>query len=123
MTTDTIDLKSRLSQFTGTTTYFYHPLYPWMRYTDGMKFFCENAGNGAYWFLDIMGTELKKHAAKHRRLNIHMSVGGGGEGRIEATPEGRVRPIWTKFIPWTDCPSDFYEFRLTHGVLYLPSED
>ena len=50
----TKDLASELSQFIGTTRYYKPSIFSSMRITDGVKYFIDNAGNGAYWFTDIV---------------------------------------------------------------------
>jgi len=120
-TTDERRLESKLSDFIGTTNYYYHPLYPWMKYTDGVKFFCENAGNGAYWFLDLIGTELKKHANnKHVFLTVTLLVYEDGTAHIFCR-DGDNR-LWSRRIDSTDCPSGQYNFYLQSNVFFLKSE-
>jgi len=120
-TTDNRSLALRMSDFIGTTKYMYHPLYAWMKYTDGVKFFCENAGNGAYWFLDIIGTELRKHAKdKPVFLSIVLIVYADGQAFI-AVKNGE-KSVWSKGIESTDCPAGRYDFYLQNNVFFLKSE-
>lgn len=44
-------LSADLKMFTGTEQWFRHPLSSNFLYTDGVKFFAEHCGGGAYWFL------------------------------------------------------------------------
>ena len=48
--------KAELGQFTGTEHYYCNPLYQAMNYTDGVKYLAATVG--AYWLLDIIGTEF-----------------------------------------------------------------
>lgn len=41
-----------LTQFTGTTQYFKHPLFPKQRYTDGVRYLAINAE--CYWLLEFI---------------------------------------------------------------------
>jgi hypothetical protein len=41
-----------LGQFTGTTTWWKHPLYPNFQFTDGIRHVAETAQ--AYWLLDVI---------------------------------------------------------------------
>lgn len=55
-----IDFRLSLSEFWGTACYYYNPLCKNLYYTEGVKFFLNNAGKGAYWFLSIVATEIIK---------------------------------------------------------------
>jgi hypothetical protein len=104
-----------LSGFTGTTQYFRHA-FGRMVFTDGVRYFAEAAG--AFWFLDIVATELIRlgEAFVHIRLTV-------AEGQATAAADdGNDRPLWKKGIPFTDCPPGEYRFYLIDRVLLLPSE-
>ena len=49
---------SLLSSFTGIEQYFYNPLFKKINYTEGVRYFMQNAGGGAYWFLTLVATEI-----------------------------------------------------------------
>lgn len=56
--TDANELKSALCAYYGTENYYKHSLMgSRFLYTDGVRFFAQNAGGGAYWFLDILATQ------------------------------------------------------------------
>ena len=117
-TTETF--KDSLAQFYGTENYYVNPLYRWMKYTDGVKFFAENAGNGAYWLLDILGTELHALSKNEEFMNIELHVTGNNAKLI--ADDGNDRRIYQKRIDYTDCPEGNYRFYLTNEVLMLASE-
>ena len=121
MTTDTIDFQSSLAQFIGTTQYYFNPLYPWLKYTDGVQYFAENAGGGAYWFLDIVGTELHQYARRLKFLTVDLTVNQGQTAKIVVT-DGNDHELFEKLIEWTDCPAGTWRFFLQQGVLMLTSE-
>lgn len=116
----TQSFKNSLAQFYGTEQYYFNPLYKWMRYTDGVKYFAENAGNGAYWLLDIIGTELHQLTKTHDFINIEFNV-TANSGKISAD-DGNDHRIYQKRIDYTDCPEGNYRFYLTDNVLMLDSE-
>lgn len=116
---DATELQNALNNFTGTEEWHYNPLYKWMVYTDGVKFFAENAGNGAYWLLDILGTELRELAKKEDFLHIALFVGSTAAITVD---DGNHNILWSKGLDWTDCPKGKWEFYLTNEVLLLPSE-
>jgi hypothetical protein len=107
-------------QFTATEMWHRHVLNPKMLYTDGVQYFAENAGNGAYWLLDIMATELMDLHKKEPFLHIQMLVGGSA-ARIIAD-DGNGNEVWRREIEFTDCPEGVWRFYLTDNVLLLPSE-
>lgn len=114
------ELRSSLTQFYGTEQYYFNPLYRWMKYTDGVKFFAENAANGAYWLLDIIGTELKALTKKEDFLNIVFNS-ANNQGVI-TVDDGNDNILYTRNIEYTDCPEGEWKFYLTGDVLMLPTE-
>jgi hypothetical protein len=117
---DTLELQSALAHFVGSENYHFSRLYRWMQYTDGVKFFFENAGNGAYWLCDIIGTELKDMALKLGFLAITLSV-TNGKGVLLVT-DGDYEELYRKHFSFTDCPDGDWKFFTVGGVLMLASE-
>ena len=115
---NTIDLESQLGQFIGTENYYVNPLYPWMRYTDGVQFFANKAGT--YWFLDILGTELMSKVRRNPFMSITLEV-KDGVANILVT-DGNDNNIWSRKEIYTDCPAGDWRFFLTDRVLMLTSE-
>ena len=118
--TQTQDLAAELLQFTGTEHWWGHPLRRTMTFTDGVKHFMERAE--AYWFGDIVATELMdlQQQDSEEFLHITMTV-KAGSALINVT-DGNDRHLWEKRIDWTDCPEGEWVFYLIDGVLLLPSE-
>lgn len=114
------ELEVGLGDFYGTDEWYRHALNRQMLYTDGVKFFAENAGGGAYWFLDIVATELFRHQVDQPFQHIRMTV-GAAKARITAD-DGNGNYFWEKLIDYTDCPDGEWRFYLTDNVLLLPSE-
>ena len=114
--------KLDLSQFYGTENYYRtNPIFAKdMVHTDGVQYFADNAGNGAYWFLDIIATEIYPLTKKEPFLAINMLV-EDGQAKI-AVEDGDLGLLFSKHIEHTDCPSGLYEFFLTNNVLMLTSE-
>jgi hypothetical protein len=107
-----------LSNFTGTENWYRHNLMHDTVYTDGVKYFAEKAG--AYWFLDIVDTELFPLQKKEGFLSITMTV-ANEQASIVAT-DGNLTTLWNKEISFTDCPDGEYRFYFTDNVLLLTSE-
>ena len=114
------ELSAGLNHFWGTDVWHRHPLYRKMLFTDGVEFFAKNAGNGAFWFLDIVGTELHPQLAKYGFINI-MLRSTGRTATITAD-DGNDNVFWTREIEWTDCPAGDWQFFLENDVLCLPLE-
>lgn len=113
-------LEQDLNQFTGTDQWYRHGLVPKMLYTDGVRYFAENAGGGAYWFLDIVATELFQLQSKVGFVVITADV---AESKAQLyADDGNDNVIWQREIEYTDMPTGKWKFYLTDNVLLLPSE-
>lgn len=117
---NTSELERALAQCYGTEEYFFNPLYSWLKYSDGAQCFALNAGNGAYWFLDIVGTELKSLSKQQSFICIKMTVTNTSAQII--ADDGNDNLLWSKDINYTDCPEGTWKFYLVDSVLMLPSE-
>jgi hypothetical protein len=109
-----------LHQFTGTETWYRHVLNREMLYTEGVQYFAENAGNGAYWFLDIVATEFFGLLRKEPFMLIELRVVGGSA--VIVAEDGNGNEVYRRDIDYTDCPPGVWKFYLTDNVLLLPSE-
>ena len=113
-------LKRELAQFFGTEKWYRHPLRQAMLYTDGVQCFAEKAG--AYWFLDIVATEIFSLLEKEEFMVVTLDSAETGTAVIRVT-DGNNHALMEKDIPWTDCPAGQWEFYLTNNVLLLPGEN
>lgn len=109
---------SDLKQFIGTEHWYRHPLVRAVLYTDGVKFFAEKAG--AYWFLDILATEVYPLLKKEPFLLIRLIV-QGHKAQI-LVDDGNDNQLWERDIEFTDCPEGEWWFYFTDNVILLPSE-
>ncbi|PPC99614.1 MAG: hypothetical protein CTY35_03495 [Methylotenera sp.] len=110
-------LQEDLKQFTGTE--HWHPFWlGTMHYTDGVKHFANTAG--AYWFLDIVGTEVAELQADNPFISVELTV-KDMKANIKAT-DGNGNTLWTRYIEFTDCPDGVYSFYLIDKVFLLTSE-
>ena len=113
-------LSADLKMFTGTEQWFRHPLSSNFLYTDGVKFFAEHCGGGAYWFLDILATELADLQETENFMSITLDV-VDSSAKITAD-DGNGNVLWTRNIDFTDAEKGTWKFFLTNNVLLLPSE-
>ena len=116
---DSTQLKHNMAQFTGTEHYYRHVLSR-MKYTDGVQFFAEHAGGGAYWFLDIVGTELMEIHKSQPFISITLST-KDNKADIIAT-DGNDTPLYKRHIKFTDCPEGEWKFYLIDGIMLLTRE-
>lgn len=110
------ELKANLEQFYGTENYFTNPLVKY-KYTDGVKYFAENAG--AYWLLqEINGLYVKLGSPSF--LNIVVKSNKKKADII--VDDGNDKVLTKKHIGFTDLPEGEWQFFLTDNVLMIPSE-
>ena len=108
-----------LSHFTGTEAYHRTFMFnPHLVHTDGVQYFADEAG--AYWFLDIVATEIYPLLKQHPFLSIKF-VSKDGRGAI-SIEDGDCKTIKVRRVEHTDCPEGEYKFFLTDNVLMLTSE-
>lgn len=120
-------LLDELSQFTGTEQYYKHWLNKRMVITDGVRHFVTNAGGGAYWFIDILATEVFPKHKLSRFLSVVMTV-KDNHAKIKVT-NGNESPkdvLFKKEVEYTDCPEGEWKFFMIldddMSVVLLPSE-
>lgn len=109
---------SDLSAFTGTEQWYRHNLNRAMLYTDGVQYFAEQAG--AYWFLDIVATELMPLLQREPFMLVVLHSHDGKA--LLFADDGDGRKLWQRDIEYTDCPEGVWKFYLTDNVLMVPSE-
>ena len=130
-------LRSQLSNHIGSQTLYSVPYDTAFCYTEGAKDFFENAGNGAYWLLDILVSEramLEAVAADGFGI-VRLKVSGSkavltvDNGHDGSDGDERVCYL-NQAIEFTDCPEGEWRFYLELGDLngwaylhcLLPSE-
>ncbi|MGZ8220367.1 MAG: DUF6876 family protein [Methylobacter sp.] len=112
------NLQIELAQFTGTENYYYLPGLESMLYTDGVKYFAEQAG--AYWFLAIVATEVMAFHEQEEFIKIELNVQGSAATLTANDGNGNI--FYTRAIEFTDAPEGVWKFYLIENILLLPSE-
>ena len=108
-----------LNQFTGTENYHRSCMFvPKMVHTDGVEYFCREAS--AYWFLDIVATEVFPLLKDEPFISLVLQVKNGSANIFICN--GNEETLETRTISFTDCPEGEYSFFLTDNVLMLTSE-
>jgi hypothetical protein len=113
-------LSADLKMFTGTEQWFRHPLSSNFLYTDGVKFFAEHCGGGAYWFLDILATELADLQETEDFMSITLIVVDSSAKILVDDGNGNI--LHTREVDYTDAEEGAWKFFFTNNVLLLPSE-
>lgn len=112
---------SDMRQFTGSAVLYHHPLYKVPQYTEGIRYFLQNAGNGAYWLLDLIATEPAIAKQAREFASIKLSVKHNA-ARLWVDDGNLGKPVYERTIEYTDCPEGQYSFYWTDNVLMLASE-
>ncbi len=110
-----------LQQFTGTETWYRHPLNKKVLYTEGARHVAE--AGGAYWLLDEIACaqlDLPTVAAEEFQ---HWCLTVNADRTATLTCEnGDCDVVYSKPIEFTDFPLDEISLYFTNGVILLPSE-
>ena len=123
---DANELRNELSQFICTDHYFYNPINHNIQYTDGAKFFFENAGGGAYRLLDILLTqpEILNPLKTEHFLVVQLAVTDDMRAVLTvANDTGSDATVYyRREFEFTDCPTGEWWLYMIDGVILLPSE-
>lgn len=105
------NLQLNLCNFSGTTQYYFIAPYKKLLYTDGIKYFMDNAGNGATWFYMIIATEILPKL-KDDLFFIELKVKDDNSAKIKVFRDKGEPFLFKKDIEYTDCPPSEtpYEF-------------
>ena len=113
------ELLTALKQFTGTTQWYYHPLFKAFRYTDGVRFLAKNAG--AYWLLEFILSHQTNSKIKGQEYQTWKLV-KKGNGCTITVDDGNGKIIKTFALSYTSFPLENFTIWFVNGVLLLPSE-
>ena len=108
-----------LVQFTGTETWWRHPLKRDILYTDGAKYVAD-AGE-AYWLLDVIASGQLVSRVKCEEFQVWILKVKDNSGVVTAE-DGNGKVIYRQELEFTDFPLPEIKFYFTDGVLMLPSE-
>ena len=111
-------LQADLTAFIGTETWHRHPINRSTLLTDGVVYFADQAG--AWWFLDIVATEVMRSHRMKPFLVIDLDV-ASDKADIRVS-DGDDNQIYRRHIHFTDAPNGLWRFYLTDNVVLLPSE-
>lgn len=103
--TDGQELLHGMRQYHGGDTLLFNAMNPKVNYTEGVRFFMQNAGGGAYWLLTILLTqpEILKAQKEHGIVFVRLKV-AGNVALLMVNIDSGEPPLYQRFIDFTDCP-------------------
>ena len=115
-------LINELSQFTGSETFYYHPLFRKFVYTEGVRHLVENAG--AYWLLEnfIFPKQAVREIAQEEFQVWTIKVNQQECSAVINLEDGDTNEVCRFLIPFTDFPLDKFTLWFIGGTLLLPNE-
>lgn len=113
--------ESDLRQFTGTETWFRHPLNRKILYTEGIQYVAEQGG--AYWLLDEIAL-IQPHDPKVAAevFQVWKLTVRADRTATLACDDGNGNIVFTKELEYTDFPLDEIKVYFTDNTILLPSE-
>lgn len=120
---DPAELRRTLASYIGSESLYRHPFNRTCAYTEGVAAFAQEAGGGAFWFLDILMTEPEILKGQREKGIVFISLNVvGSKATITVRGDSDQPSIFTREIDWTDCPEGEWKFYFGDNVLMLPSE-
>ena len=120
--------KELRSYCNGVNQFLYNPLFKTIQYSDGVKYFMENAGQGAYWFLTLVATEIKPTIPSDDFYFIELKVNEDESAVITCQRDKGEPVLYKKELKYTDCPYSeepykfYFDYYPEQQTLILPSE-
>lgn len=112
---------SDLRQFTGSESFYRHPLVRRIVYSEGARHVA--SAGGAYWLLDeIAFRQCDTPAVQAQEFQVWTLTVRPDRSATLTCDNGNRRAVFSQEIPWTDFPLDRIELWFTNSTIYLPSE-
>jgi hypothetical protein len=109
-----------LSQFTGTETWWRHPINRKVTFTDGVKYVADEAG--AYWLIDeIALCQPYEKAVAAEAFQVWKLKVKDSAATLDCE-DGNGKVVYSKKIEFTDFPEPGIQLFFTDNVILLPSE-
>ncbi|KAB2907036.1 MAG: hypothetical protein F9K26_12665 [Ignavibacteriaceae bacterium] len=113
--------KADLMQFTGTETWYRHPLVKTVLYTEGAQYVAE--AGGAYWLLDEIAFAQKSvKAVAAEEFQFWKLTVKPDQTATLICEDGNGSEVYAKALTYTDFPLSEIAFYFTNNVILLPSE-
>ena len=112
-------LLANLAQFTGTQTYYKHPLFSKFRYTDGVRYLVINAE--CYWLLEFIFGHQSNAKIRKTPFQVWKLVKNGDKATI-TIEDGNDNVVKTFRLNFTSFPLESYTLWMIEGILLLKNE-
>lgn len=110
-----------LAQFTGTETWYRHPLVRTVLYTEGAQYVAETGG--AYWLLDEIAFAQKSvQAVAAEDFQFWKLTVNTDRTASLICEDGNGHAVYSKALTYTDFPLPEIAFYFTNDVILLPGE-
>lgn len=115
-------LEQELEFFTGTENHYYNPIFPGVRYTDGVRHLALRAG--AAWLIDAISSHIPDaNALIGDSFQVWtLTVGEDQSALLECRADSDEPVIVKQEIAYTDFPLKTLKIYAENSVLLLPSE-
>lgn len=114
------DLIQELANFTGSQTFYRHPLFGKYVYTEGIQYLAENAG--AYWLIDFIFSNQIDKKIKDQLFQVWILQRKENDSATLRIENGNKELVKRFKIPFTDFPLQTVTLWLVDDTLLLPSE-
>jgi len=116
----TLDAHS-LAQFTGSQTFYRHPLSGGRVYTEGVQYVA--IAGSAYWLIDaILCPQPHYPALRDAEFQAWTLTVRDDRSAALICTDGDDEHFYVHLIPWTDFPLKTVTLWYANNTLYLPSE-
>lgn len=112
----------------GVNQFYYNNMFKSIEYSDGVKYFFENAGNGGYWFLTLIATEIKPKIKNDDFYFIELIVNEDKTAKVIVQKDKHQPILYKKVLNYTDCPPSkvpykfYFDCYPKKQTLILPTE-
>lgn len=113
--------RESLAAFTGSETFYRHPLYRRAVYSEGVRHLAD--AGGAFWLVDeILLVQPYEPALRAAEFQVWTLTVAANQSATLVCTDGNDTRLYAKDIPWTDFPLSEISLWFANDTLYLPSE-
>lgn len=111
-----------LAQFTGSETFYRHPLARSVVFTEGVHYLAEKAG--AFWLLDIVVSWQLEPKVRAEEFQVwKLTLDEKGDGALVVCEDGNGNEVARQKIEFTDFPmQEGVTLWFVNNTILLPSE-
>jgi len=111
---------SDLAQFTGSESWYRHPLYPSISYTEGAQYVAE--AGGAYWLLDAIVSHQQDASVRSQPFQVWTLKVAQDRSAVLTCEDGDHGLVASQAIAFTNFPLPEITLWLQNDVIFLSSE-